>query len=130
MKRLRINLSESAYEYLKKVKEENPELKINSSVIEKVIREHKSLETQNVIKKIENILTGIRLSSRTAEKNSWILFEMLNQYLCSKDEIQNHHRFIPSHKLKSVITEGAEKHIDDKLQKYRTAKIERLETHE
>ena len=126
MKRARINLSDSAHAYVRKLKEEHPELTSDTNVIEKIIQEHKSFEAGDLIKKIENILTGIRLSSRTAEKNSWIFFEMLNQYFLSKNEVQLHHKFIPSDQIKSVITIGAEKHVSDKMQKYRTAKKEGL----
>ena len=121
--------AEDSLEYIEKVKEER-HLKYPSEALEVIIREHREDETLSIEERAKFLakeialefskeLTGIKYSSREADKNSKIILELLNG-IYIKQDLGN---ILPSKSLESEALKNMREYIEEGISNKRTTKL-------
>lgn len=120
-------LSSESIEYILEIKEKN-HLSSQTAALEQIILEHKNkpkhLELiDNIADEIEarfkDVLTGIRLSSRFADKNVQIILEMLNT-LCINRGLEDAYL---TDTVPSGAYEDSKNAVEERIKNYREIQI-------
>ena len=120
-------LSSESIEYIFEIKEKN-HLSSQTAALEQIIFEHKNKPkhmelVNNIADEIEarfkDVLTGIRLSSRFADKNVQIILEMLNT-LCINRGLEDAYL---TDTVPSGVYEDSKNAVEERIKNYREIQI-------
>ena len=120
-------LASESIEYIFEIKEKN-HLSSQTAALEQIIFEHKNKPkhmelVNNIADEIEarfkDVLTGIRLSSRFADKNVQIILEMLNT-LCINRGLEDAYL---TDTVPSGVYEDSKNAVEERIKNYREIQI-------